>query len=250
MGTRALTIHCEGPVPALLSHTTDRHLPDAGHVRIVVATLDELADRTERYHAMLDDGELERLARFKFDADRQRFLLGHGLLREVIGQVLNMDPRSIGFQRGRYGKPFLPGTPLRFNLSDTKDAVAIAITVEEELGVDIETMTRRVDHRSVSQHYFTEEEQAGIAAAADDKRRFLELWTRKEAVLKASGVGIMDDLRSLRVDQPTNELAIRHLEFIAMSGPIYHVRTWHIGEDLLLSLATARPMDHVDLLRA
>lgn len=250
MGTRALTIHCEGPIPVTLSNTSERQLPAPGHVRIHVATLDELVGRTDRYHGLLDTGELERLTRFKFDADRQRFLLGHGLLREVIGQVLNTDPRSIDFQRGRYGKPFLTGTSLHFNLSDTKDAVAVAVAADEELGIDLETMTRRVDHRSVSQHYFTPEEQAGIAAALDDKRRFLELWTRKEAVLKASGVGIMDDLRSLRVDQTTNELEIRHPEFIAMSGPVYHVRTWHIGADLLLSLATARHVDHVHLVRA
>lgn len=250
MGSRALTIHCEGPASATLSNTFAQNPPSRGHVRIHVATLEDLADRTEQYHALLDASERERLARFKFDTDRQRFLLGHGLLREVLGQALNSDPHTIAFERGRYGKPFLPDTALHFNLSDTKDAVAVAVTAEEELGIDLETMTRRVDHRSVSQHYFTVDEQAGIDAAPDEKRRFLELWTRKEAVLKASGVGIMDDLRSLRVDQPRNDLVIQHPEFIAMSGPVYHVRTWHIGQNLLLSLATAEPVAHVELVCA
>ncbi|MBK6774278.1 MAG: 4-phosphopantetheinyl transferase family protein, partial [Flavobacteriales bacterium] len=58
-------------------------------------------------------------------------------------------------------------------------------------------MSRRVDHLSVAEHYFTPEEIAVIASSADGKRQFLDFWTRKEAVLKASGVGIMDDLKIL-----------------------------------------------------
>ena len=64
-----------------------------------------------------------------------------------------------------FGKPFLQGQTFDFNLSDTKDAVAIAFATRAELGVDIETMTRRVDHDAVSKHYFTPEEIDGIANA-------------------------------------------------------------------------------------
>lgn len=248
MDDRALTIHCEGPSTATLLKTHDAAL-DRGMVRIHVASLDALAERGSSYHALLDQGEADRLARFRFEEDRQRFLLGHGLLREILGQALRTDPAAIVFQRGRFGKPFVANSTVRFNLSDTKDAVAVALTLDTDLGLDLETMTRHVDHRSVSQHYFTPGEQDSIAAAVDGKRRFLELWTRKEAVLKASGVGIMDDLRSLRVDQVTNDLRIRHPEFVAMSGPEYHVHTWHVGDALLLSLATPHPVDRVEIVQ-
>lgn len=249
MAQRALTIHCSGPTTGWLANEVDQHLPGAGQVRIHVARLEELDGRATRYRSLLDEEERQRLSRFRFDTDQRRFLLGHGMLREVIGQVLGLDARSLVFHRGRHGKPYLAGTLLRFNLSDTKDAVALAFSKEAELGIDLETMARQVDHRAVSQHYFTVDEQADIAAAHEEKRRFLELWTRKEAVLKASGVGIMDDLRTLQVHQDLNELLIRHPEFVAMAAPTYHVRTWHIGDELLLSLATERSIDRVDLIR-
>jgi len=124
-------------------------------------------------------------------------------------------------------------------------AVVLAVALDMELGVDVETVDRRVDHRSVSMHYFTPEEQDHIARSDDAKRTFLELWTRKEAVLKASGVGIMDDLRSLRVDQAVNKLSIGHPEFVALADAEYHVRTWRIGQAHLISLATPAPMEHV-----
>lgn len=246
---KPLTIHCQGPCTATIDRATDTPLR-SGMVRAYVASLDALADRAARYQGLLDTAEFDRLERFRFEADRQRFLLGHGLLREILGSALRIDPATIPFQRGRYGKPYLEHSPVHFNLSDTKDAVAVAVTLDMELGLDLETMTRRVDHQAVSQHYFTPEEQDDIAKAVDDKRRFLELWTRKEAVLKASGVGIMDDLRALRVDQETNDLLIQHPEFMTMSGPAYHVRTWHVGETLLLSLATPTPVGRVEILHA
>lgn len=249
MVTRPLTIHCQGPFAALRYKCPTAAL-DRGITRIHLATLDELTERAVRYRHLLDQGENERLARFRFEEDRRRFLLGHGLLRDLLGKVLDQDPAEIVFHRGRYGKPYVEGYPVHFNLSDTKDAVAVALSIDLEIGLDLETMTRRVDHLSVSQHYFTPEEQASIASAADGKQRFLELWTRKEAVLKACGVGIMDDLRSLRVDQETNELMIRHPEFIAMSEAEYHLRTWHTAPSLLLSLAAARPVDFVEILHA
>ena len=92
---------------------------------------------------------------------------------------------------------------------------------------------------SVSAESFSQ--QAGDGA----KRRFLEFWTRKESVLKASGTGIMDDLHSLRVDQPRNDLTIRHPEFVAMAAPAYHVHTWHVGACHLVSAASPEEIREV-----
>ncbi|MBL7951728.1 MAG: 4'-phosphopantetheinyl transferase superfamily protein [Flavobacteriales bacterium] len=202
---------------------------------------------TDRYLELLDSGERARLHRFKFDADKERFLLGHGFLREMLGAYLGRDAHSITFERGTHGKPYLTGHPLHFNLSDTKDAIAVAFARHTAVGLDVETMHRTVDHVSVGAHYFTKEEQASIEAAYDGKRRFLEFWTRKEAVLKASGVGIMDDLRVLRVDQTENRMMIAHETFIAMAAPEYHVTTWAVDPTGIISLATPLPHTGVKL---
>lgn len=241
---RRLTVFCEGPFTGTPERAAIPAEP-TDHIAVWTATLAALRPKAEAFQATLDATEKERMARFRFEADQERFLLGHGWLREVLGTYLLRSPERIAYSRGRFGKPFLEGHPLRFNISDTKDAVAIAVSKEREVGVDIETTSRKVHHVEVGQHYFTPEEIAAIDEAPDGKRRFLEFWTRKEAVLKASGVGIMDDLHLLRVNASVNELRITHPEFIAMASDEYHVRTWTVGEEHLISLAVESEVGEV-----
>lgn len=237
--SRQLIVHCEGPEPMQFRTLFDGAAP-ADHIALWVATLDELRPYSAEYTDSLDTAERDRMKRFRFDGDRERYVLGHGLLRQLLGTLVGRRAADLQFERGRYGKPFLIDTPITFNMSDTKDAVAIAVGTDRDLGVDIETMSRKVDHDAVGQHYFTPEEMASIGSSPDQKRRFLDYWTRKEAVLKASGVGIMDDLRVLRVDAPLNRMTITHAAFIAMAAPEYHLRTWHLGESHIISLASSR----------
>jgi len=241
---RRLTVFCEGPFTGTPESATVPPEP-TDHIAVWTATLDALRPKAKACQATLDPTEKERMARFRFERDQERFLLGHGWLREVLGMYMTCSPESVTYSRGRFGKPFLEGHPLRFNISDTKDAIAIAVSKDRELGVDIETTSRKVHHVEVGQHYFTPEEIAAIDEAPDGKRRFLEFWTRKEAVLKASGVGIMDDLHLLRVNATVNELRITHPEFIAMATDEYHVRTWNVGDEHLISLAVESAVGEV-----
>ncbi|MCB9183447.1 MAG: 4'-phosphopantetheinyl transferase superfamily protein [Flavobacteriales bacterium] len=229
--SRRLIVHCSGPELLVAGGGADP-------VMLYFASLDGLRPRRAELEALLDEEELARAARFRFDHDRERYILGHGMMREVLGRYLETEPRAVRFAREEFGKPYVPDSRVRFNFSDTKDAVLIAVSAGQTIGVDLETMARNVDHRAVSDHYFTAEEVADIAAATDEKRRFLELWTRKESVLKASGVGIMEDLRMLRVNEPENHLVIAHEDFQRLAAPAYHVRTWHVGERHIISLAT------------
>lgn len=251
MKGRHLTIRCSGPDPASFSNAVPIAWPQAGSVHLWFATLEDLRPWSSAYGELLDPLEVERAQRFRFDQDRERFTLGHGFLRTLLGRYLDRDGSLIRFARGRFGKPFLEGKDLHFNFSDTKDAILVGFTSGQEIGVDIETMKRNVDHVSVGEHYFTTEEIAEIgslgAATQNGKRRFLELWTRKEAVLKASGVGLMDDLRVLHVNAPHNEMTIEHESFVQMAAAEYHVRTWHVGDEHLVSLASETAFSEVRL---
>ncbi len=231
--TRLLTIHCYESQAG--QHSTPP--ADVQHIALHFAPLDALRKNIPTYSELLDPSEHERAGRFRFEVDRERFIIAHGVLRTLLGERLSEDPARIIFSRGPYGKPYLPGSELRFNLSDTKDAMLVGITKGGEIGVDIESMQRRVDHFAVSEHYFTPEEIESIAIAPDSKRRFLEFWTRKEAVLKASGVGIMDDLKVLRVDAALNRMTISHEAFVRHAAEEYHVRTLSLGDDHLISVA-------------
>jgi len=239
--SRPLVIHCDGPQP--WDHA--QHGGSAAGTELHFARLDELRSKLNEYLAMLDPVEAARADRFRQEHDRERFILGHGFMRETIAARVDEDPALIRFARGAFGKPYIEGRILRFNFSDTKDAVLIGMSNGDELGVDLETLSRTLDHEAVSGHYFTQEEDSDIRSAPDGKRRFLELWTRKEAVLKASGVGIMDDLRALRVDANLNHTTISHEAFVQFAAESYHVRTWHIGDEHIASLAMSGPLPEV-----
>lgn len=245
---RSLIVHCEGPGSARFETGSPGPLTHAVP-QVWFATLASIQDREERYHALLDEEELARAERFRFTKDRNRYILGHGLLRETLGYYLGRSAKDLSLLRGEFGKPFLEGHPMHFNLSDTRDAVLVAVAMEA-IGADIETMTRSTDHERVAEHYFTESEVRSIAAAPDGKRRFLELWTRKEAVLKACGVGIMDDLKSLNVGDRLNTMTIQHPDFVRLVSPEYHVHTLNVGEEHLVSIAASHPIADLKLFEA
>ena len=235
---RDLIVHCAPlralePVPPLMTSAA---------VRLWYASVSDLKPHLPGLEAVLDDEERQRADRFRFAPDRERFIAGHGLLRMLLGGALGLAPEAVRMARGPHGKPFLPHSGPPFNLSDTKDALVVAIGGTDELGVDIETVERRTDHELVAGHYFTPDEVAHIeAGGAEGKRRFLTLWTRQEAVLKASGVGIMDDLHALRVLDGEQVLTIRHEVFVREAAPAYHVSSFGVGATHLIALATPRP---------
>ncbi len=255
---RSLITYCHGPsvVVPRSGSPTFATLP-AGVIDAWYASLETLKPRMQAFNDLLDPVELDRVKRFRFTQDRERFILGHGLLRSLLGKYLKRDGGLVRMARGPFGKPYLERKELRFNLSDTKDAVLIAFGSKLEIGADIETMTRDVDHKAVSEHYFTGPEikamtpppkpssGGGRLTEEFSKRRFLEFWTRKEAVLKASGVGIMDDLKALRVDGARNTMVIAHEAFAEMAAPEYHVHTFHIGDAHLISVASPKVIAEV-----
>jgi 4'-phosphopantetheinyl transferase len=237
-GGRTLVVHCSGPDLASFGEPPAEP-PQESQVHLWYATLERLRSRAEAFRDLLDPVEQERAERFRFKHDRERFVLGHGLLRELLGRYLKRDGSLIRLARGPFGKPYLERKRLRFNFSDTKDAILIGFTTGQEIGVDIETIERNVDHTAVSEHYFTRPEVAAIeATGAEAKSRFLDFWTRKEAVLKASGVGIMDDLRSLRVDGPRNVMVIENEAFMKIAAPEYHVRSLRLSPTHIASVAS------------
>lgn len=246
---RTLVVHCSGPEDAAWSAPAPVEVPSDQQVHLWFATLDRLRPRYDAFKDLLDPVEQDRAKRFRFKHDRERFILGHGMLRDLLGKYLKRDGSLIRMARGPFGKPYLERKKLRFNFSDTKDAVLIGFTTGQELGVDVETTAREVDHTAVSEHYFTRPEVAAIqASGAGAKSCFLDFWTRKEAVLKASGVGIMDDLRSLRVDGPRNVMVIEHEAFIKMAAPEYHVRALRLGRDHFASFAVPKKVKEVKVM--
>jgi 4'-phosphopantetheinyl transferase len=149
--------------------------------------------------AILSPVERHRCDRFASYRDRQTFAAAHALLRSALS--LHEDSRPADswlFQTASHGKPCLvPGqAELAFSLAHTVGLVACALANIESIGMDVESLERIVDTHGVATRYFSQREILALEECEDPGRhtRFIELWTLKEAYLKATGAGLSTPL--------------------------------------------------------
>ena len=172
---------------------------------------------------VFDEEETRRWRRYLTSEARALFLVAHAVTRSVLSRYEDRAPESWRFDRGANGRPEIVGGPpgLRFNISHTEGMVAVLVHDEADCGVDIEHPRQSVDMPSVSRRVFTDTEQAAIFAQPAELRadRFYQLWTLKEAFIKAKGKGFALPLKQfsftfrdeqLGADQRWNG---QHLEF-------------------------------------
>lgn len=151
------------------------------------------------YQAAVAPYELERAARFQFQRHRRQYLVTRGLVRAILSLYRpEVAPREWRFCINAHGKPGILddiSPPLLFNLSHTDGLIVLAVA-RREVGVDVELLDREGDLSSLADRYFAPIEQKDLLllAAAERRHRFVELWTLKEAYLKARGVGLTQSL--------------------------------------------------------
>jgi 4'-phosphopantetheinyl transferase len=144
----------------------------------------------------LSPDEVERAERFRFDLDRQRFIAGRGLLRRILGRYLSAEPSDIEFDYGPNGKPSLAGdfarSGLIFNLAHCEDLALVAVIRRGMIGVDVERVRSLPDADDLASRFFSPRERSRYRDCQFGKRpaAFFNIWTRKEAWLKATGEGI------------------------------------------------------------
>lgn len=175
----------------------------------------------ENYLAMvLTKPELEKMSRFFKKDDAIRFALGKYFIRKIVSKKLNIEPANIDFLLTNENKPYLPG--VEFNISHSGNYVTIAIS-NKPIGIDVEMVKNHFDHDELARACFTLNERKLISNLHD----FYIFWTRKEAILKASGEGLVDNLLEIECISQTVK---RHQN-------IYELRSYAIDENHLMSLA-------------
>ena len=170
-------------------------------VHVWAASLDVGAARRRALGRHLSRGEVDRAFRLRSDRDRMRFVVARGILRELVGRYLGLEPRRVRFRYGAQGKPALDESALAINLSRTGDRALFAFAREREIGVDIERVRQDFPCEHVAAAFFSAAEAAAVRAFDPHERSeaFFRCWTRKEAYLKARGDGLTVDLASLEV---------------------------------------------------
>lgn len=186
--------------PPLSHRYYDLRSPEPDKVHVWVANLVPQSGDAARWLAGTTDAERERASRFYRRDDGERYLFAHGALRLVLADYLTCDPRALRFGAQENGKPFVKDADIEFNLSHSGDLALIAVARGRQVGVDVEQLRPMPDLESVAARICRPSELAAITglAQAHRERAFFALWTRKEALAKATGEGIGGVFRHAR----------------------------------------------------
>ncbi|MGH8712822.1 MAG: 4'-phosphopantetheinyl transferase family protein [Casimicrobiaceae bacterium] len=175
-------------------------------VALWLCDLDRGSDEVDALAKSLSPLELARADRFGTALLRRRWITGRAMLRRVLGAALGIDPVAVALHRGVRGRPELPAEfALDFNISHTDDTALIGIAAglpgEARIGVDIEREDRAVNADGLARKFMTERERIEMAPLdqAARRRRFLRLWTCKEAMSKATGDALSAPFRDIAV---------------------------------------------------
>jgi 4'-phosphopantetheinyl transferase len=163
-----------------------------------------------------------RAERFLFDEDRYTYISCHGLLRAVLSEKLGKQPLEIAYTYDSNNKPGLEGNPYYFNITHDRGAFALVVSKYFYAGIDIERADRSIDFIPIIKTNFSKKESKFILKMQSDaQENFILLWTRKEALLKAIGTGIVSDLTKIEVSESENIIYKESFDNI-IEGSVYN----------------------------
>lgn len=152
-----------------------------------------------KYKGLLSDDETKKQQRYKFIHDRHDALITRAFIRDLLSYYAEVAPKDWHFDKGEKDKPEIvnPPLPLRFNLSHTKGLIICAVTLEDDIGCDVEDTTRSNDVLSIANRFFSPSETEELFSLSEEKQRhrFFDYWTLKESYIKAWGLGLAIPLK-------------------------------------------------------
>lgn len=194
-------------------------------LRVRVAAFEALVAAAPQ---LLPPEELLRAGRYRHAADRLRFVVARMALRGVLGRWLGLPSAAIRLGVGPHKKPFLADDPtLHFSLAHTREWVLLALATNP-LGVDVEHVDPAFPFADILFASFSAAEQAVIGQAPEARRQFYQLWTRKEALVKATGQGLDDTLPTLPVLDGSHP---------SPTAQAWHLASFAVADDHLAALA-------------
>jgi 4'-phosphopantetheinyl transferase len=175
------------------------------HIDVWRVELDAPEPPEQACRSILAPDEAVRASRFHFERDRKRYTAGRAVLRLLLGRYLKMPPGEIRFHYESNGKPELAAPHdsrgLRFNVSNSGGLALIAFGSGRAIGIDVEKVRQMPDLLDIARRFFSTHEVQALLAIDKGEREeaFFACWTRKEAFLKATGVGLSYPLADFSV---------------------------------------------------
>lgn len=186
------------------------------HLHLLAIGDEASTDESSVDERLLSPEEVARRNRFVFPKDRALFQRSHVFLRRVLSQYADVAPEEWRFEANSYGRPRIGGGnapfgPLEFSLSHTAGMIAVAVSAFAEIGIDVERSDRADVGPEIASRYFAPAEIDELEGMSPERKRerFFELWTLKEAYVKARGMGLTLPLDRFRFRQDAaGEVAI------------------------------------------
>lgn len=191
--------HAPGLSPLLTQPLTGSDL------HIWSAALSGSADDLEHFHSLLAVDEKARAERFYFERDRDRYIVGRGILRTLLASYLNMEASKIPIAYGPHRKPVLQlsqtDKTLHFNLAHSNEWAAYVFGWDRPVGIDLEHIRPLPDVDDLVQRFFSPRESTLIRSLSGGQKwdSFFQIWTCKEAILKAYGSGLTTPLDQFEI---------------------------------------------------
>ncbi len=210
-------------------------------VHIWRTNLDLNLNFVEELQSFLSEDEKIRAEKFYFPKHRNRYIVGRGVLRLILAQYLGIKPTNLKFEYTNRGKPYLSTnlsgnlsgnnseTTLEFNLSHSQEIGLYGFTWQRKIGVDLEFLRPMPDADKIAKRFFSPKESNLISSIFHPKKQqttFFQIWTAKEAYLKATGDGLggcLDQFEvSLIPDMTTGLIEIKGDKILTSNWYLYH----------------------------
>ena len=169
---------------------------DFNEIHVWRIFLDQEFKAVKALEQLLDENERLKAFRFHYESDKLRYIVRHGILKNILSKYLCFNPEKIQFKYTSFGKPFLSSSinkaSYHFNITHSKRYALLAVTRNRSIGIDLEYMLPIINMDSMIKSFLSGEEYKIMSMLSPEDRfqRFYDLWTLKEAYLKATGAGL------------------------------------------------------------
>lgn len=201
-------------------------------VHIWRTSLDFSTAKVNQLATFLSIDELARANRFHFPEHKKRFIAARGILRQLLGNYMQISPDKLKFEYGYQGKPRLAtsmgNSSLQFNVSHSFKYALYGFANHHLVGIDIEFLREMKDPVELAKRFFSNREYQLIVDLTNKEQQqkfFFKLWTAKEAYLKALGTGLSSSLTDIEISLDganTKLLAIRGNTTTVNNWSMYH----------------------------
>lgn len=223
---------------------------ETGQIHLWLADQDSLANdisssQRKQCLSWLAENEMARYQRFLYAKHKNSFLLTRALSRSILSHyVADVDPADWQFVANDYGKPQIAAprllTPIYFNISHSANKLVMALSRHDGIGVDVETTKKTRETLKIGHRYFSEQEHRELCEQPKElvNDRFYDLWTLKEAYIKACGMGLAISLQQFSFDfQDAGKIRVNFSEGRVDDPTLWQFWQFAIDGDYKLALA-------------